>query len=115
MNLFDEHDWTDDAACRGMPDAWFYGEEGSSYRREGKDIPRVLPKGMRNALVMCWNKCPVRVECLTQAITRPEDWGIWGGTLPIDRRGFTVAEASARGRARAEAVRLIWEDEEATG
>ena len=27
------------------------------------------------------NKCPIKVECLTGAIERGEEWGIWGGQI----------------------------------
>lgn len=32
--------------------------------------------------------CPVRDECLAYALARGEDWGIWGGFTPAERRGF---------------------------
>lgn len=107
MNLFDEYDWGLDAACRGRPTEWWYGEEGTSY-----DPHKALPAGMRRALFACWNKCPVRTECLQAAIDKPELYGIWGGTLPHDRiRHKNVADASAVARRRVERVRIVAREE----
>jgi WhiB family redox-sensing transcriptional regulator len=30
--------------------------------------------------------CPVRLECLRTALDNREDYGIWGGTTPDERR-----------------------------
>jgi len=30
--------------------------------------------------------CPVRRECLDYAVDSGEDWGIWGGATPNQRR-----------------------------
>lgn len=32
--------------------------------------------------------CPVRTQCLDEAITRGEPFGIWGGLTTDERRGF---------------------------
>lgn len=109
MNLFDDHDWTDDAGCRGKPTEWWFGEEGTSY--DGNH-PGSLPAGMRRALFTCWNKCPVRTECLEHAMRKPERYGIWGGALPQDRRGNPNA-ASARARARVERLSIVREERSA--
>ncbi len=42
--------------------------------------------------------CPVRLACLTGAITRREPWGVWGGE--IFERGVIVARKRPRGRPR---------------
>lgn len=61
--------WQDKAACRGQPvDRW---------------VPEyvVLPEPVEECI-----RCPVREECLTHALTKPEGWGIWASTTPEDRR-----------------------------
>lgn len=32
------------------------------------------------------HSCPVRTPCLTEALARGDDWGIWGGQTPAERR-----------------------------
>lgn len=71
-------DWWDRAACRGRPVEWFYPETRA-----------VEPRALG-----CCARCPVQVACLADALTRREDHGVWGGTLPPERhalRGSLVA------------------------
>lgn len=58
----DRDTWAPLARCAGLDPAIFYPNDG--HRPEGLDV--------------C-NRCPVRVECLDHALTRPERHGIWGG------------------------------------
>jgi len=39
--------------------------------------------------------CPVRGECLADALARDEQWGVWGGTSEQDRRRMRRAARSA--------------------
>ena len=64
--------WENKAACLGFPAEIFYPEDSQ-------------PESSRQALDIC-RSCPVRVKCLDAAITRNETEGIWGGTLPAERR-----------------------------
>lgn len=61
-------DWTLRAKCRGMEDALF---------PEGKDQKR--------ARTVC-NGCPVRSQCLAEALDNRIEWGVWGGMTERERR-----------------------------
>jgi WhiB family redox-sensing transcriptional regulator len=60
--------WTKSAKCRGTGDALF--AEGADQRR---------------ARVFCTG-CPVRAECLAEALDNRIEWGIWGGMTERERR-----------------------------
>jgi WhiB family redox-sensing transcriptional regulator len=71
-------DWHESALCAQTdPDA-FYPEKGDSAR----DSKRV-----------CLG-CPVRKECLEDALRRQEQWGIWGGLSPQERKGLLKGRAA---------------------
>lgn len=55
--------WRDLAECRGMGPALFYPAQGEP---------------MDNAKAVC-AECPVRAECLEDALANCEQWGVWGG------------------------------------
>jgi hypothetical protein len=52
------------------PELWFQEHGTSSYR-----IARAL----------C-NRCPVRAQCLEYAVKNQEEFGMWGGMSPYERR-----------------------------
>ena len=56
------------AKCRGMEDALF--PEASDQKRA-----RLLCSG-----------CPVRFECLAEALDNRIEWGVWGGMTERERR-----------------------------
>jgi WhiB family redox-sensing transcriptional regulator len=60
-------EWVEDAACKDLS-----FEEADAY---------FFPKGPRE---LC-RRCPVRAECLEQALSEPEEHGIWGGFSPRER------------------------------
>ena len=62
--------WRDEAVCAGMDVNIFYPEKG------GKDT---------KAKAIC-TKCPVRIECLNDALARNERFGVWGGMSERERR-----------------------------
>lgn len=68
MSLADASDWTLQAKCRDMADALF---------PEGKDQKRVRS--------VCFS-CPVRLECLAEALDNRIEWGVWGGMTERERR-----------------------------
>lgn len=61
-------DWQLMAKCRGMNDALF---------PEGKDQKR--------AKAIC-SGCPVRTQCLAEALDNRIEWGVWGGLTERERR-----------------------------
>lgn len=64
--------WTDDAACRGMDSAIFFPTVGHA-----ADAARAVCAG-----------CPVRAECLTEALateSAPHRFGVRGGMTPRER------------------------------
>lgn len=72
--------WEKQAACLGKPtDHWF--PEVNSQSRRTKSAIAVENRAKRICAM-----CPVRRECLTDAVKRREEFGIWGGTVPGDRK-----------------------------
>ena len=66
--------WQDDAVCAQIgPDAFFPDEAGGG-TTEARWAKRVCAR------------CPVRVECLEEALATPGMQGIWGGTNEKGRR-----------------------------
>ena len=64
-------DWASDAACRGIgPDELFV--RGAEQHR---------------AKQVC-QSCPVRTECLAEALDNQIEWGVWGGTTERERRAL---------------------------
>jgi WhiB family transcriptional regulator, redox-sensing transcriptional regulator len=68
--------WQDDAACRGKDVVLFFGPDGE--RQPERDIRE------RKAKAVC-AACPVRAECLSYAVGRPEKYGTWGGLNEDER------------------------------
>lgn len=69
-------DWRDDAACRDTdPDA-FYPDAG---------------KSGTYALMIC-RRCPVRTECLAEALDLGDQFGIWGGLSVAERKNLRRRE-----------------------
>ena len=55
------------------------------------------PMELERAKTLCAD-CPIRRQCLAEALERQEPWGVWGGEI-IDR-GTVVARKRPRGRPR---------------
>ncbi len=68
MSLAEASEWTLKARCKDMADALF---------PEGKDQKR--------ARLVCLG-CPVRSECLAEALDNRIEWGVWGGMTERERR-----------------------------
>lgn len=65
--------WRDQSACKGKPLEWFFFKN--------LDTERVYPQ----VADLC-AKCPVRLDCLRDAL-ETRSTGIWAGTTTADRRG----------------------------
>lgn len=62
--------WHADALCaQADPEAWFPEKGGST----------------REAKAIC-GRCPVAAECVDDALTREERFGVWGGLSERERR-----------------------------
>lgn len=68
MGSHSDDDWTLRARCRGMEDALF--PDGADQKR---------------ARTICTG-CPVRTECLAEALDNRIEWGVWGGMTERERR-----------------------------
>lgn len=55
------------------------------------------PADVEYAKALC-RACPIRRECLNEALQRREPWGVWGGELLVN--GTIVARKRPRGRPR---------------
>ena len=64
--------WQDAGACRGKDIVLFFGPDGE--RQPEREVRE------RKAKAVC-AACPVRAECLTYAVSRPEKYGTWGGRM----------------------------------
>jgi len=67
---FDPRPWQDDALCKETDPELFFPDTGGSTRA---------------AKAVCM-RCPVRVECLLDAMQRKERYGIFGGLTENERR-----------------------------
>jgi WhiB family redox-sensing transcriptional regulator len=61
------------------------------------DSPTQLEQGK----ALCAD-CPIRRQCLSEALEREEPWGVWGGE--ILERGAVIARKRPRGRPRKDVV-----------
>lgn len=68
--------WTDAAACRGEDIALFFGRENE--RGADKDARE------QEAKDIC-GMCPVRGDCLEEALREAPQYGIWGGMTADER------------------------------
>lgn len=57
--------WAEDSACQRHDPELFFSDSDRLTIREAKAV--------------CKTECPVREKCLSDALDRGEQWGIWGG------------------------------------
>ena len=70
-------EWTRDAACAGRDtEDWF----PESRKTIAEEIEASWP-----ALVVCFT-CPVRPQCLERSFDMGDDYGVFGGATPAQRR-----------------------------
>jgi WhiB family redox-sensing transcriptional regulator len=79
MQALVAEDWMLAAACRGRPDL-FFAPDDSETRSERR-------RREAAAKSVC-ARCPVRIDCLTDALTSDERFGIWGGLTERERRSL---------------------------
>ena len=85
--------WQDDAVCAQTDPEIFYPERGGS---------------TREAKAVCQG-CPVREQCLEEAVANDERFGIWGGLSERERRKIKIAR---RGTPRRDGRGWSYPDEE---
>jgi len=64
--------WAVDALCGQTDPEAFFPEKGG--------------RGAAKAAKAVCARCPVQPECLADALSRDERWGIWGGMSLLQRR-----------------------------
>ncbi len=72
-----EASWRQLAACRGMDINIFYTSEQTR-------STALRQRQVKAAQGIC-QRCPVIVQCLLWALTKPELYGIWGGMTATER------------------------------
>jgi WhiB family redox-sensing transcriptional regulator len=81
-------DWAPSAACRqSTPDELF-----------------VRGAEQNKAKQVCQG-CPVRTECLAEALDNQIEWGVWGGMTERERRALLRRQPNASWRSILEAAR----------
>ena len=70
VSLIEPLPWTKSALCAETDPEAFFPEKG-----ESTSVARQV----------C-NACPVREECLNDALARDEQFGVWGGHSVVERR-----------------------------
>jgi len=83
MQALVEEDWMLAASCRGRPDL-FFAPDDSETRSERR-------RREAAAKSVC-ARCPVRIECLMDALESDERFGIWGGLTERERRSLRRSE-----------------------
>jgi WhiB family redox-sensing transcriptional regulator len=83
MQALVAEDWMLAAACLGRPDL-FFAPDDSETRSERR-------RREAAAKSVC-SRCPVRIDCLTDALASDERFGIWGGLTERERRSLARSE-----------------------
>lgn len=73
-------DWREHAACAGADPELFYPGQGES---------------TGHALMFC-HRCPVRTECLDEALSFGDQFGIWGAQGVTERRNLRRRQRRSR-------------------
>jgi WhiB family redox-sensing transcriptional regulator len=55
------------------------------------DLPPKSTRTPWRVQLVC-SACPVRSECLTDALHHRDQFGVWGGTTPLARRALERAQ-----------------------
>jgi len=76
-------DWRESAACLGQGEL-FFAPDGEHHRAETVEQQKLRE---HDAKRLC-GRCPVRLDCLEAALTKPEKEGLWGGLTAEERRAI---------------------------
>lgn len=88
--------------CTSFPDLFFPGEENIG----------AAVSDIRIAKNFC-KRCPIILQCATYAIETDEEYGVWGGLSPLDRKKLKRKHGSARQAA--EAIELRYRHPRSNG
>ena len=72
-------DWRDEARCAKMPKEIFFDYNNIKHKKKERE------QRTRTAKAVC-RICPVKEKCYEFAVRNNEQYGIWAGTLPDERR-----------------------------
>jgi WhiB family redox-sensing transcriptional regulator len=72
-------DWRSRGACRTADPGLFFGHDG--------ETADVRDEREEAAKTVC-RRCPVRSECLSYAVAKPETAGVWGGMGEDERARY---------------------------
>lgn len=72
--------WRHQAACNGRDTEYWFPPQNRT-RTE-------ITPAAQQAITICTTTCPVQQQCLTWALTKPENHGIWGGLTAEQRRNL---------------------------
>lgn len=82
IDPFEDPHWFQYASCTDKPESWFFSLENEL-------------KKIKQAKAVCAN-CAVRLECLEEALSFPEQPGIFGGTTMRERSNITLLLVSTQ-------------------
>jgi len=88
VRAFQDREWMYEALCRGRASLYFV-DRNSDNRSLG------LTAQERKAKALC-ARCPVRRKCLEYGLD--EDYGVWAGTLPSERKQGGLSRGVGNGR-----------------
>lgn len=73
--------WRENASCHALPKSVFFEYNSVS-------IPFSKRRHFKGIAVRTCDKCPVRGECYEFAVKNNEQFGIWAGLTPDERKPF---------------------------
>lgn len=97
--------WIDEAECTGYPYATFFpyiiDDDGAEWYDDGTiwEAYGDTSSFYDEARAIC-STCPVRLECLEDAMETKERFGMRGGLTPIERRRIERKERRAKLKAK---------------
>lgn len=86
MQALVQEDWMLAAACRGRPDLFFAPDDSES---------RSERRRREAAAKSVCGSCAVRLDCLEDALSSDERFGIWGGLTERERRSLRRSSGNA--------------------
>lgn len=76
LNRIEKGEWVKQASCRDIDTSYFFPSGGNEGIQRTKDVQQIC------------SSCPVRAECLTDALRAAVRHGLWGGISAKKRRNL---------------------------